>query len=69
MGGMIFPTHVGANCIIHALDDATVIRCRMDMGKTRMDPRLWSDAEKMEWQSNAFASSLLMPRMAERNTL
>lgn len=48
-------------------DDAPVIRCRKDMERTKPNPRLWTDQDRMEWQANAFASSLLMPRTAVRN--
>lgn len=47
---------------------APIIQCRTDMGNSqrRVDPRYWTDKERMEWQANAMSSALLMPRPAVR---
>lgn len=49
-------------------DRSPVIQCRVDAGRNprKTDPRLWTDKERMEWQANAFASCLMMPRPATR---
>ena len=39
-----------------------MIQCRVDTGRTnKKDPRYWTDAERMEWQSNYFSSAFMMP--------
>ena len=39
-----------------------MIQCRIDAGKSsKTDPRYWTDAERMEWQSNYFSSAFMMP--------
>ena len=35
-------------------------------GSKKADPMYWTDKERMEWQANAFASCLMMPRPATR---
>ncbi len=47
---------------------APIIQCRTDMGSSqrRVDPRYWTEKERMEWQANAMSSALLMPRPAVR---
>lgn len=45
-------------------DCAPVVQCRKDSAATiaRKDARRWTPQERMEWQANQMASSLLMPR-------
>ena len=47
---------------------APLVQCRTDLGKTqqRVNPKYWSDKERMEWQANAMSSALLMPRPSVR---
>ena len=49
-------------------EDLPAIRCRTDsiFSRASADPRNWTDNEWMEWQANAAASALLMPRPAVR---
>lgn len=43
-----------------------MVQCRVDIKKLsdHIEPPIWGDKEWMEWQANAFSSSLLMPRSA-----
>ena len=43
-----------------------MVQCRVDTKKLsdHVEPQIWGDKEWMEWQANAFSSSLLMPRSA-----
>lgn len=43
-----------------------MVQCRIDTKKLsdRVEPKTWGDREWMEWQANAFSSSLLMPKSA-----
>lgn len=43
-----------------------MIQCRVDTKKMSdcVEPKTWGDKEWMEWQANAFSSSLLMPKSA-----
>lgn len=49
-------------------DTAPIIQCRTDAGcnPRRVDSKLWTDKEWMEWHANAFSSAFLMPRPAVR---
>lgn len=44
----------------------SMVQCRVDTKKLSdyVEPKVWGDKEWMEWQANAFSSSLLMPRSA-----
>lgn len=43
-----------------------MVQCRVDTKKLSdyVETKIWGDKEWMEWQANAFSSSLLMPRSA-----
>ncbi|MCD7724952.1 MAG: ImmA/IrrE family metallo-endopeptidase [Clostridiales bacterium] len=46
-------------------DSPAMVQCRVDGKKSPgKNPKLWSDAERMEWQANAFSAAVLMPKTA-----
>jgi len=52
---------------IFDLDDCSaMVQCRSNLNETlsRTNPKNWTDEERMEWQANAFASAILMPKQS-----
>ena len=47
-------------------EKSAIVQCRVDTKKLseKVEPKVWGDKEWMEWQANAFSSSLLMPKSA-----
>lgn len=51
-------------------EKATIVKCRLDKSRLdRLPMKLWSDSDWIEWQANALASAILMPRFMVRMLL